>query len=134
MSFRGLREYRTEDPKQLRTDLQRLEAALERSFQETDDLRGRSTVTKTNRETTVAHRALLFVDAAADVLVRLPASSSATKGLSVRVARRNGGQVITVVASGDDTVNGVASVQLASAVGTTVDLVDDGEGGFWGRI
>lgn len=132
--FTGFRAVRTEDPKELRSDLLRLGAAVERGFDDADFARGRNSVVRTSSTLNATHRQTVLVDAGDDVVIRLPFSSEESAGLRVRITRRSGAQVITVVAIGGQTVNGATSIQLSSAIAYTVELEDDGEGGFWGVV
>jgi hypothetical protein len=132
--YQGIRDLRTENPGQLRMDLQRWNQLVERAFQDVEVSAGRWSVVFASRDAQAQHRDLVLVDATENVNVGLPVSRPETRGLPTRVARRHGAQVITVYAVDGGTVNGGASIQLASAIGKMVEFVDDGEGGFWGSV
>jgi hypothetical protein len=128
MTYQGMRDFRTETPAVLRSDLQRQNALLEQEFQRRDSV-GPWRAVRANRDARALVGDAVFVDASAALKVFLPSSRGAA-ARSVRVCRVAGSATVTVVAPAQETVNGAASVALSSSSGWS-EFMADGSGGWW---
>lgn len=132
MSFRGIRDFRTEDPQRLRGDLQRWNQLAEEAFGALPrEFMTRWSVVKVTTSVYQArHGDLVLAGYAGIASIVLPRSSSETAGLSVRVVQAAG--TVTVFAPTSQAVNGTTS----AAVGSTGfrEFTDDGFGAWWGAL
>lgn len=125
--YLGFRDFRTESPVVLRTDLQRWNAVLERAF--TDMLAATATrwrvVVVVGATGNAAHGDIIKAGRTQTASVMLPRSSPGSGGRAVRVFRI-GAFAVTAVAATGDNINGEATY-VQSLVGW-VEFVDDGSG------
>ena len=133
MLFRGLREVRTTEPKQLAADLRRLNGAIEDGFAavELDFERMPRVVSTTEARHQAKHGDFVRPGISQSSLVLLPASTPETAGQSVYVLQTDPSFPVTVVAASGQAVNGDAEVAIGANQGWQ-RFIDDGLGGFWG--
>jgi hypothetical protein len=133
VTYRAQREFRTEDPARLRSDLQRQGSELELAFSSVErESETRPKPVKVPGATYQAkHGELVLAGYNQDARVLLPPSTSETAGRSVCVVQVGGAGFVSIVASPGQTVNGAASTTIGFSTGYR-RYIDDGMGGFWG--
>jgi hypothetical protein len=132
LNFQGMRDFRTEDPRQLRQDLQRQNQRLEDGFGEVERTtmeRGR-TVKVLQASYQARHGDVVLAGYNEDTTILLPESKPETANRVVRVVRVAGGATITVAAPSRQSVNGAASTTVTTTGWR--DYLDDGFGNWWG--
>lgn len=130
MSFRGLRDYRT-DPPGLRSDLQRQNTLLEAELASIrNDMDSVPTPLFVFRDTQAAAGQLVLADATRGVItVTLP-----SKGSRVLVAKTDGtGNAVNVTpADEQSSINGTPGAESIAARGLR-EYFGDGQGNWWRR-
>jgi len=133
MLFRGLREIRTTEPKQLAADLRRLNIAIEDGFAEAEQTFEAipRVVRVVESSYTASHGDFVIAGFNQPAVILLPRSSPETATRRVRVVQVGVLYGVTVAAQSDQTVNGTASTTLGAYAGYR-DYIDDGLGNWWG--
>ena len=131
MTFPGFRDFRTDAPKELRQDLQRLNALIERAFADvaSEQAQRFRPMLVTGPTGSAAHGDLVVAGFTQAATIFLPASTAETAGRVVRVAQSS--NTVTVIARQGQTVAGGASTTIGTN-GVYKDFIDDGAGHFWG--
>jgi hypothetical protein len=133
MDYASLRDFRTEDPAQLRTDLQRQNRALENAFADMErEAPRRLRVVKVVEDTYQAEFGdFVLAGFNQDAAILLPSSEPATAGLSVWVVQVGGAGGVTAVAQSGQLIDNAATYAIGVNTGHR-QLVADGLGNFWG--
>jgi hypothetical protein len=131
MSYRKQSDFSTENPKELRRDLQQMDREIDGELRLLADI-NKLAVRKVIAATTIRFNEILVVDPTnGSVTLTLPLASLHRDGAGkdIVIVRANTGNTITVVCSGADTISNAASLTLAAAVGATRIYFDGAE--YW---